>query len=380
MAHNNSLRGIPMAVAGNELKRNGVILTCSYEARELGIKAGMSNRDALMLCPTLILVPPRMKLYKKYSNAVMSLLRQYTYKVEQFSIDEAWMDITDMLYGKNTSISIAYDIKERIKNELGVTVSIGISYNKVIAKLASDIADRDSIYSINEYMFKTEIWKRPVKEMLGVGKKTNEKLKSLNIETIGDLARADIRLVKAILKKPGEVLWLHANGIDRDEVNYKKTFPKSIGNSHTAIVDIKTMSNAKKMLLMISEQVGLRLRQYKATTTVISITVKTNDFKSYTRQRKIQSGVCTTRRIFMEACKLLEDNWDESVPIRQLGISLSGIQYYEQQLSFSTLMDVKEFNDEIIDKTIDSINIKYNKILIARASVLDIHKIYTKAE
>lgn len=380
MAQNPKLKGLPMAVAGNELKRNGVILTASYEARKYGIKAGMSNRDALMLCPNLIMVPPRMKLYKKYSNKVMNLLRQYTYKVEQFSIDEAWVDISDMLYGKHTPQSIAFEIKERIKYEIGVTVSIGISYNKIIAKLASDIADRDSIYEINEYKFKTETWKRPVKEMMGVGSKTNEKLKSMNIITIEDMAKADITLIKAILKKPGEVLWQHANGIDKSPVNYESSFPKSIGNSHTAIKDIKNMYGAKKMLLLISEQVGCRLRKYKATATVVSITVKTNDFKSYTRQRTIQGGICTTKRIYKEAINLLKENWKEDIPIRLLGISLSGIQYYEQQLSFSSLMGESEVKDEIIDKIIDETNLKYNKILITRATILDSHKIYTKPD
>ena len=338
----------------------------------------MSNRDALLLCPHLTLVPPRMKLYKIYSKKVMSLLLEYTYKVEQFSIDEAWMDVTDLINYKTNAKDIAYTIKDKIKKEIGVTVSVGISYNKVLAKLASDIASRDSIYEINEKIFKNIIWKRPVKDIIGVGKKTNEKLNSMNLFTIEDLAKSDVKLIKAVLNKHGETLWKYANGIDDSVVNYEQTFPKSIGNSHTAIKDICDWDDAKGILLMISEQVGNRLRRYNARASTISITIKATDFRSFTRQKKCQGYLVTTKNIYNEALNLLVENWNKEYSIRLLGISLSGIQYYEEQLSFNESLTENDLKEESIDNVLDSINNKYGKTLISRAASLSPHKLYTK--
>ena len=375
---NPSLKGLAVAVAGDEKKRGGVILTASYEARKYGVKAGMSNRDAINLCPHLKMIPPRMSLYKEYSEKVMSILREYTYKVEQFSIDEAWLDISDLVNNNCNPNDIAFNIKEKIKKEVGVTVSVGISYNKVLAKLASDIAKKDSIYGIDRDKLKTVIWKKPVKDLFGVGSKTYAKLKTMNIYTIGDLAKSDKELIKTILKKPGVQLWEYANGYDLSPVNYIKSYPKSIGNSHTFVKDITSKEEAKKMLLLISEQVGLRLRNYRATASVISVAIKTSDFVSFTRQKSLQFTVCTTNRIYQEACKILEENWDKTKAIRLLGVSLSNIKYYEEQLSFSSIMNDKDFRDELVDITMDNINKKYKKQIITRAILLEYHKMYSR--
>lgn len=373
---NPNLKNKAVAVAGDEATRGGVILTANYEARKYGVKAGMSNRDALKLCPGLTMVKPRHSLYKKYSNKMINLLREYTYKLEQFSIDEAWIDISDIAYNKDTALNIAYDIKNRIKREIGVTVSIGVSYCKILSKLASSVADRDSVFLIDYNNLKTDVWKMPAKELMGVGAKTCEKLKAINIYTIADLALADVTLLKTLLKKQGEQLWKYANGLDNSKVNYKSSFPKSIGNSHTVIKDIESMEDAKKILLLISMQVGERLRRYKATASVISIVVKTNDFKSFTRQKTLQSGTCTTNRIYTECCKLLEEHWNGKTPIRLIGISLGKIKYYEEQISFDSLLNGFEYKNEILDYAIDEINRKYSKPVITRALIIEESKIY----
>lgn len=377
---NPSLKNIPIAVAGNESKRNGVILTACYNARTFGIKAGMSNRDALNLCPHLKLVPPRMSLYKKYSNDVMNIIREYSYKVEQFSIDEAWIDIGDIIKTSKDKYNIAFEVKERIKNELGVTVSIGISHNKVLAKLASDIAGRDSFYEITDKSFRETVWDRPVKELIGVGSKTYDKLKSLNIFTIKDLAMSDINLIKALLKKPGEVLWYHANGIDNSPVNFEKSFPKSVGISHTLKSDIESYDEAKNIMFLISEEVGEKLRKYKASATTVTITVKYNDFTSFTKRKTLSYSFSSTKRIYKEALNLLYESWDEQKPVRLLGITLSNIQYYEEQLSFYSYIDEEDIVQERIDNIIDLINNKHKKSITTRAFMLDLKKLYSRID
>lgn len=340
----------------------------------------MSNRDAIILCPHLKFISPRMSLYKKYSNKVMNIIREYSYKVEQSSIDEAWIDISDITTKREDVYKLAFSIKERIKNELGVTVSIGISYNKVLAKLASDIASKDSFYEITDKLFREKIWNRPAKDLIGVGDKTYDKLKSLNIFTIKDLATSDIYLIKAILKKHGEVLWYHANGIDNTPVNFKKSFPKSIGISHTLKSDVKKYEEASNMLLFISEEVGAKLRKYKASATTITVNIKFKDFTSVTKRKTLNYSFYSTKCIYKEALRLLYESWDKQKPIRLLGITLSNIQYYEEQLSFYSCIYADNVLQDKIDTIIDIANKTYKKTITTRAAILDVKKLYYRSE
>lgn len=333
-AENSSLRNEVCAVAGSEDKRNGVILTASYQARKFGIRAGMSNKEALKLCPNLVLVPPQHDLYLRYSKKVMNILRGFHYKLEQSSIDEAWLDISDLCTSYNDAIKIAIDIKEKIYNDLGITVSVGISYCKILSKLASDIADVNDIYIIKQSELKEKVWHLPVKKLCGVGSRTEEKLEALNIFTIGDLATSDIALIKGILKKPGETLWFYSNGIDNNKINHIKSLPKSIGHAKTSEKDICTLEDAYIFLESISDDIEKRMKKYCASGKTISITIKTNDFNSFNRQKTRIISINSKDNIFNESKLLLKDNWNEQKPIRMLGITLSNLNYFEEQLCF----------------------------------------------
>lgn len=329
------LKGVTCAVAGSEAKRSGVILTASYEARKFGIKAGMSNREALSRCPNLKLIPPHHDLYETYSRSVMDILREFSYKLEQSSIDEAYLDISAYCNSYQDAEILANKIKDTIHERLDITVSIGLSYNKILSKLASDIAEYNSIYTIKRNELSKKVWSLPIKYLCGIGKKTEEKLHMLNIFTIGELANSDPKLIKSILKKPGEILWKYSNGIDKSEVNHIKALPKSIGHSKTSIKNITSYTEAYELLENLSFAVAKRMNKYYAAGATISITIKTNDFNSFTRQKTRFDTTSSQKIIFEESKLLLNKNWNEDKPIRMLGITINNLKYYEEQLSFN---------------------------------------------
>ena len=334
-AENHKLKGEVCAVAGSEAKRNGVILTASYEARKFGIKAGMSNREALSRCPNLKLIPPHHDLYEIYSMSVMDILREFIYKLEQTSIDEAYLDVSEYCNSYEEAEILANKIKNAIYERLNITVSIGISYNKVLSKLSSDIAEYNSIYTIKRNELSKKVWSLPISCLCGVGKRTEEKLHMLNIFTIGELAKSDPKLIKSVLKKPGEILWKHSNGIDNSEVNHIKTLPKSIGHSKTSIENITSYVEAYKLLENLCMDVVKRMNKYYATGATIVVTIKTNDLNSFSRQKTRFNTTCSQKIIFEESKLLLNKNWNEDKPIRMLGVTISNLKYYEEQLSFN---------------------------------------------
>lgn len=334
-AEDSSLRGRICAVAGSGEKRDGVILTASYEARKFGVKAGMSNYEAKKKCPNLTLIEPKHDLYKRYSKEVMNILRKYSYKLEQFSIDEGWLDVTHCCDSYEEAWDIAYKIKEEIHERLNITVSVGVSFCKIYSKLASDLAECNGIYILRQSDLRTVIWNLPVESICGVGKKTREKLKGLNIFTIGDLANSDFYLIKAILNKNGITLWKYANGIDDDKVNHLKSLPKSIGISKTSATDILNKDEAYSFLKDLVSELHERVIKYHTTASTVSIVVKTNNFSSYTRQKTRFTPTSDKDAILKDAYTLLLQNWNEDIPIRMLGVSLTKLTYFEEQLSFN---------------------------------------------
>lgn len=362
--------GKPAAVAGDPLNRTGIILTANYEARKYGIKTTMIVREALKLCPSLIIIPPDHQFYEQNSKEVMKILASYTPVVEQNSIDEAWLDMTGCSRIFGEPIESANNIMERIKTELGLWCSIGISENKFLSKMASEMKKPLGITELWKKDIKQKMWPLPVNYMYGVGKQTALKLQNNGIKTIKDLALADEEYLLKILGRMGIEFSLLANGIDTSLVTPNSVGDmKSIGRSTTLPHDTLDMDYAKAVLFELSDEVGMTARKYGKKGHTVQINIKYSDFKSITRQMTIPATYLV-KDIYTTGVDLLKKNWNNK-PIRLLGISLSGFDNNckSEQISLFELPSViNEKNNtnkiESVENTIHNIRQKYGSSII----------------
>jgi DNA polymerase-4 len=347
------IEGKPAAVAGDPVNRTGIILTANYEARKYGIKTTMILREAFRLCPDLIIIPPDHRFYEKKSKEVMQILSSYTPIVEQNSIDEAWLDMTgcETLFGQ--PLESARSIMDRIKNELNLWCSIGISENKFLAKMASEMKKPLGITELWKKDIQEKLWPLPVDYMYGVGKQTAKKLNSMGIYTIKDLALTKKEDIHHKLGKIGVELVLLANGIDDSPVNLDREDIKSIGRSTTLPSDITDIEDAKAILMELSDDIGMTARESGKKGNTVQITIKYSNFNTITRQMTI-SPTCNIKDIYAAGVKLLEKNWSNE-PVRLLGISLSGFQNESEQISLFQLDKNEAKGDEKIDNLEDTI-------------------------
>lgn len=378
ITRNPELLGKPAAVAGDPQRRTGIILTSNYEARRFGVRTAMTVQQALKLCPNMILVPPDHRFYSQKSNEVMELLYTYTPLVEKNSIDEAWLDMTGTSSLFGTPLETATKIMKDIKENLGLWCSIGISENKFLSKMASDIKKPQGITELWKKDIKTKLWPLPVDKMYGVGEKTANKLNSLGIETIGDLANYDKFYLSKFLGKSGIELYERANGLDFSPVKVNSPEDvKSIGRSTTFPEDVLDIDNLKFMLLELSEDVGATARKHHKKGHTVQITLKFSDFKVITRQRTVPS-TCFTKDIYTIGLDLLVKNLPSNRAVRLLGISLSGFeenQPLEQLSIFGTDNKtednlIKDTKHEKVDEVMDKIRDKYGFEKISRASLI----------
>jgi len=362
-----TLKGKPILVAGDPKKRNGIILTASYEARRYGVKVAMPNWQAKKLCPQAIFVEPDYDLYVKNSRKVMEILGRFTPLVEVFSIDEAWLDVTgcERLFGD--SVTIAQKIRDAIRSELDLLCSIGISSNKLLAKMASDLKKPNAITVLAPEDVPKVIWPLPVEELFGVGPRMAEHLNRMNIKTIGDLARIPQELLSKAFGLNGRYLHLWANGIDTSPVDpHAMDEAKSMGHSVTLPKDITSYEEAETVLLSLSEQVGRRVRRENYMGRTVTITLRDNSFCTITRSATI-SYTNSTEDIYNLAKKLLYSNWDGKTPLRLLGVSLSQLVKEFEQLS---LFDTDEKKRKL-NKVIDEIKDRFGDGVIFRAKLLN---------
>lgn len=368
----------PAAVAGDPKKRSGIILTANYAARKYGIKTTMVLNKALRLCPNLIILPPDLEFYRQKSKEVIEILSRYTPAIEQNSIDEAWLDMTgsEGLFGD--PLKSAKLISNQIKNELGLSSSIGISENKFLSKMASDIKKPGGITELWQKNIKEKLWPLPIKSMYGVGRQTSAKLESIGIKTIGELANSDKnRLIKK-LGKIGTQIYLLANGIDTSHVKpHSHDEMKSIGKSITLSEDITSIKDANMILMRLSDEVSMSARKHRKKGHIVQIVIKYYDFKVITRQKTIPQ-TCIAKEIYSVSAELLKNNWNEQIPLRLLGISLSGFENGStaHQISMFEISDTKNAEDNSIkiyklESTIDKIRSKYGNSIIDRAIFLD---------
>ncbi len=306
MLHHPELKGKPVAVGGDTEARHGIVLTANYIAKKFGVKTGMAFWEAKQLCPEIIFLPPRMDLYLRFSRMAGEIYSEYTDLQESFGIDECWLDCTASRSLKGDGMKIANEISARIKYELGITVSIGVFWNKIFAKLGSDYKKSDAITEITKSNYKDIVWKLPVGDLLCVGRSTKRKLNKLDVFSIGDLATLHPNLLEKHLGKMGLVLYSFANGWDDSPVYHQdyRAPIKSIGNSTTTLRDLINDLDVWIVILMLAESVAARLRDNGFKCNVVEISVRDNSLFHFTRQRKIKDPTDITSEIAKEAYEL----------------------------------------------------------------------------
>ena len=351
------IRNIPAIIGGDEEARKGVVLAKSMKAKEFGIVTGEPIYQAKKKCPQIQVFKGNLDIYREYSNKLYKLLLEYTDKIERFSIDECFLDMTEYLM-KDTLENKAKEIHKRVKKELGFTVNIGISNNKLLAKMASDFEKPDKIHTLYTSEIQTKMWNLPVSELFMLGKKSVPKLYKMGIKTIGDLAKKDRQLLIKTFGKHGNMMWEYANGIDNSEVNYKYEKPKCIGNSITLPMDICNIEKLEKVLLGLTEQVTYRLRKSNLVANSVNVQLRTKDFIDTSHQGKLDIATSSTQQIYTKAKALLREMYNEGTFIRLVGVRVDKLEDKEQrQLSLFENKD-KEKLDKI-DSVMDNLKEKY---------------------
>ena len=376
------LRAIPAIIGGDMAKRHGVVLAKSIPAKAFGIVTGEPIVNAMRKCPILHIEPPDHRLYDKRSGELMQLLYDICPDLEQVSIDECYMDYTPVKELFPSPEAAAEHIRDRIREQLGFTVNIGISDRKVLAKMASDFQKPDLTHTLYSYEIQEKMWPLPVSSLFLCGHSSVETLHKLEIMTIGDLAQSDVSILTAHLKSHGKILWEYANGIDDSVVETEQAEAKGIGNSTTLSKDAMTKEEAYRVLLALAESVAHRLRSAKQNAEMLSVEIKYNTFQKVSHQTTMQSPTAGSDTIYRTACALFDELWN-GTPIRLLGIRSSKLVSAQEpvQLSLFDLPAIQEkgsgFGSPIsaakearLEQALDSIRQKYGADAIVRGSLL----------
>lgn len=370
------IRNKPVVVGGNEETRHGIVLTGNEIAKgKFGIKTGIPLFQARQLCPDLVVVPPNYPLYMRYSRLAREIYSDYTDQIEPFGLDECWLDVTGSrrLYG--SAECIAHTIRERIKFELGVTVSVGVSWNKIFAKLGSDYKKPDAVTVITKENFKDIVWPLPVNDLLYVGSATNKKLRNRCITTIGELANAPLDMLEKMLGKMGLILSSFANGYDNAPVSENGHTPiiKSIGNGVTAPRDLVCNEDVKMILTVLTESVAKRIRNHGFKCRGISIGIRDKQLLSFTRQKKIQRSTNNTNALQDEAYNLFLNNYnfESSLPIRALTVSAFDLCDENESFQLDLFEDIEAHDRAArLDRAIDGLQNRFGTNCVQKALLL----------
>lgn len=365
-AYDPSLKGKPLAIAGNAKERRGIVVTCSYEARRYGVKTTMPIWEAKKLCPQLILMEPNFDRYRIASQGMFTLLRQYSPLVEPVSIDEGYMDITDYCE-QDSAIQIAEDIQKKLKYTMDLPCSIGIAPNKFLAKTASDIKKPMGITVLRKREVPSVLWPLPVEHMHGIGKKTAAKLNTINIQTIGELARHDLGALKKLLGINGQRLKERANGVDIRPVDPDSIFDfKSVGNSTTLPKDVSNQHELLLILDKLAKKVSGRLKAKELLGSKVQITIRYNDRKTFTRGKTLVNPIDSDTELFLHAQDLFIKNWSGN-PVRLLGVTAAEVidksEANKQLDLFSFEEDVKQ---ESLSDMLHSLQEKFGEAVIKK--------------
>ena len=372
---NPEYRDVPMAVCGSTEDRHGIVLAKNELAKKFGIKTAETVYSAKKKCPSLVIASPHYDKYAEYSKRVNEIYAKYTDMIEPFGIDESWLDVTasERLFGSGRDI--AEMIRRDVKESLGITVSVGVSFNKIFAKLGSDYKKPDAVTVIDRASYKRIVYPLPVGDMIYIGKRTEEVLASMGIRTIGDLATSSAELLAMRLGKSGEMIHRYASGEDDNPVVSEETDAKSIGNGFTFKHNLVTLEECRVGIEFLTEEIGHRLRAADMKCRVVQLTIKDEYLRSIQRQRAISPSTDISREIASVAYAILLSEWKDGKPIRMLTVTVSNLirndMSSEQIDIFAPCDDAAREKSKKREETVDKIRQKYGKTSIIAGSVME---------
>lgn len=370
------LRDKPVVVGGDVEARHGIILAKNNPAKKLGIKTGEAIWQARQKCADLIVLPPDFKKYLRFSRLARGIYADYTDQIEPFGIDEVWADVTGSVKLFGSGEQIADTIRHRMKEELGLTVSVGVSFNKIFAKLGSDIKKPDATTVITKENFRDIVWPLPVGELLYVGRSTRNKLQNRAIATIGDLANRDQKLLRMYLGVWGDTLWSFANGLDDAPVRLggEETMIKSVGNSTTTHRDLINNDDVKLIIFVLAESVAARLRMHGLKCTTVAISVRDKELMSFERQGKLLTPTLVSNDIAQKAYELFMQNYRWNKPIRSIGVRGCDLVTADCHLQLDLFDDCK-IEREDLERTIDKLRRRFGAYSVQRCAMLTDRKL-----
>ena len=363
------LRTIPSAVGGDASKRHGIVLAKSTPAKAFGVATGEPLAQALRKCPSLVVVPSHYELYVSFSRKLIHLLEDYTPDIEKFSIDEAFLDMTETIHLFSSPVETADAIRRRVREELGFTVNVGIAPNKLLAKMASDFEKPDRTHTLFREEIPSKMWPLPIRDLFLVGGAAQRKMEAMGLRTIGDLARCDLELLRSQLgDKYSRQIHRYANGIDDEPVEERAAVNKGYGNRITLARDVSDTETACQVLLSLAETVGARLRADHVLCNQVCVELRDWRFRSSSHQGALQFPTDSTSVIYEEACRLLREFWD-GTPVRLIGIRTGKISdhAFVQMSLFETEQDRKRLK---MEQAVDQIRSRFGTDSIKRASFL----------
>lgn len=366
--HHPEIRDKPVAVGGSEEARHGIVLTKNEIAARYGVSTGEPLWQARQKCPDLVVMPPNFPLYVRFSKMARNIYRDYSRQIEPFGLDENWIDVTG---SQQSPAAIAQEIRRRVKYELGITVSVGVSWNKIFAKFGSDYKKPDAVTVISRENYKDIVWKSPCSDLLFVGPATKRKLNSYGIYTVGELAESGLDFLRSVFGKNGEVLYTFANGLDAAPVcdMEDEQAVKSIGNSTTTPRDMVNDRDVKTVMTVLAESVARRLREHGVKGRGVSISVRDCELRSFTRQAKMKMYTDVSSEILSAAMALFRANYNWERPLRSIGVTVSdfGSEFLQFDLGGSV---EKHEKLEKLETALDDIRRRFGNYAVQRASQL----------
>jgi len=371
--HRPEIRDLPVAVCGDPSLRHGIVLAKNQMAKKAGIITGEAIWQARQKACNLVVLPPNFQLYLRFARLARQIYAQYSEQIEPFGLDEAWIDVTGSTRLFGDGEKIANEIRQRMRDEIGLTVSVGVGDNKIFAKLGSDMKKPDATTVIKPGEYKETVWKLPASDLLYVGRSTRQKLMNYNIFTIGDLANTSITTLRALLGKWGEILWTFANGLDISPVTRmgEESLIKSIGNSTTTPRNLENDDDVLLTVYVLAESVAARMREHGFKCKTVQIYIRDNELVAFEKQGKLERPSNNAGEMVKKAMQLFRASYTWDKPIRTIGVRGTDLVTEEDNIQLSLFLDdQKRINIESLDKTVDDIRRRFGHFSVQRAMML----------